>query len=210
MTEVHKKDFLAYLKGKKIVLIYTLLIFLIPAIALSLIKPLEYSSKVSVLIIQKINPNLDAYTAARAAEKLSDNLVQIIYTTSFYEKIRSTNFNLGLDWPETEKERRDYWSEKVSAKSIPDTSILEITAYDQNPEQAARLADAVAYVLITNGQEYHGGGEDIVIKKVDSNITSNYPVRPNIILNVISGLFFGIFVGLFIVYWKYSREYFNH
>lgn len=209
MTEKHRINFLSYLSKKKSIIVYCILIVLIPAIVLSLIKPLEYSSTVSVLIIQKINPNLDAYTAARAAEKLGQNLAEIIYTTSFFDKVRSSNFNLDINWPDNEKARRKLWQDKISARALPDTSILEITAYDTDPTKAEKLAQAVAFILVSEGKEYHGGGEDIVIKNVDSSLTSDFPVRPNLFLNLISGLFFGIFIGVFIVFWKYTKENFE-
>lgn len=209
MTEKRRLNFLLYLSKKKSIIFYCILIILIPAVALSLIKPLEYSSTVSVLIIQKINPNLDAYTAARAAEKLGQNLAEIIYTTSFFDKVRSSNFNLDINWPDNEKARRKLWQDKISARALPDTSILEITAYDTDPTKAEKLAQAVAFILVSEGKEYHGGGEDIIIKNVDSSLTSDFPVRPNLFLNLISGLFFGIFIGVFIVFWKYTKENFE-
>lgn len=206
MPEKRNISFSSYLSKKKTIFVFCILLFLIPSVGILLVKPLEYSSTVSVLIIQKINPNLDAYTAARAAEKLGKNLASIIYTTSFFEKVKSSSFNLNIDWPSTEKEKRKLWQTKITARAIPDTSILEITAYDQDPQKAEKLAQAVAYILVSEGKEYHGGGEDIVIKSVDSSLTSDLPVRPNILLNVVSGLFFGIFVAIFIIFWKYTKE----
>jgi len=206
MTEKKPIKFLDYLGQKKTILIYCLLIFLVPAIAINLIKPWEYSSTVKVLIIQKINPNLDAYTAARAAEKLSQNLAAVIYTTSFFNKVTASNFNLNINWPANDREKRKLWQEKISASALPDSSILEITAYDSDREKAAKLAQAAAYILVTDGQEYHGGGEDIIIKTIDENLTSDFPARPNVILNVLSGLFFGLMIGLFIIFWKYTKE----
>jgi capsular polysaccharide biosynthesis protein len=89
---------------------------------------------------------------------------------------------------------------------IGGTSILEITAYDQNRQEAEKLAQAIVYVLTSEGSEYHGGGEDIIIKPVDTALTSDYPTRPNIILNIIASLFLGIICGGLIVYWNYSRK----
>lgn len=206
MSEKKYKNFLAYLSRKKRVVVYSVLLFLIFGLLITFVKPLEYSSTVSVLIIQKINPNLDAYTAARAAEKLGNNLAEIIHTTSFFDKVRYSNFALKIDWPESEQQKRKTWQNKVEAKMIGETSILEITAYDQDKQEAEKLAQAIVYVLTSEGDEYHGGGEDIIIKPVDTALTSDYPTRPNIILNIIASLFIGLVGGCLIVYWSYFRE----
>jgi len=200
-------NFLSFIKGKKIILIFSVVIFLLLGFLLTIIKPLEYSSKVSVLIIQKINPNLDAYTAARAAEKLGKNLSSVIYTTSFFDKVRHSNFDLKFNLPTSERQRRQAWQRKISTSINPDTSILEITAYDKDKKEAEKLAQVIAYVLATEGQEYHGGGDDIVIKPVNTALTSNYPTRPNLLVNIGGGLILGFVFGILIIFWQFNKKF---
>lgn len=190
------RAFLQYLQVKKVKYLFIIALFLLAGMAFTFIQPLEYSSVASVLIIHKINPNLDAYTAARAAEKLSNNLTEIIHTTAFLDSLSASYGNdFDFNLAKTEKEKRRVWEKKVVANVIPNTSIVKITAYDKNPIQAEKLVFFVANTLITRGEEYHGGGKDIVIKLINKPLTSKYPTRPNTALNLAVSLIFGLLAG---------------
>ena len=198
--------FLTYLSKKKIVLVYSILVFIIIGLGLTLVRPMEFSSQVSLLIIQKINPNLDAYTAARAAEKMGTNLAAVIHTTSFYDKVIHSNFDLKLNLPSNERDRRQAWNDKIVTSIDSNTSILEITVYDQDRNEAEKLAQVISYILSTEGSEYHGGGDDIIIKPVNTALTSDHPTRPNLILNFLASVLGGLILGLMIVFWQFNKH----
>jgi capsular polysaccharide biosynthesis protein len=192
--------FLHYLIEQRKIIIIILGIFLILGTLVTVIHPFEYSSTTRVLIIHKINPNLDAYTAARAAEKLTQNLSTIIYSSSFLDTL-NTSYNINL--PKDERQRRQAWKNKIAVTVEPSTSILEIRAYDKNREDAPKLAYLVANTLITQGKEYHGGGQDVVIKLLDKPLTSRFPTRPNIVFNLLSSLVLGLIFAYFVALRKY-------
>ena len=56
-------------------------------IALSFLFPLQYSSTMRLLIIQRQLSAADPYTAIKASERISDNLTQAIYTATFFDKV---------------------------------------------------------------------------------------------------------------------------
>jgi len=62
------------------------------------------------------------------------------------------------------------------------------------------------YVLVEQGSQYHGGGEQVEIKLIDKPIVSNYPVRPNLILNAIVALLVGLVVSFVYVYLKLDKH----
>lgn len=155
------------------------------ALLFSALQPQDYSSEVKMLIIQKQNFETDTYLAAKSAEKVGDNLSGVLNTSSFFEKVVAEgSVNLSELSELSAQDRHEAWGEKVSASVIPDSGLLVITAYDEDPVVAEKLAVAVASVMTTSSSEYHGGGESIVIKVVDEPVTSSYPVRPNIFVNV--------------------------
>jgi len=199
--------FINYLFEKRGMILIILGIFLFIGILFTIVRPFEYSSTSRVLIIHKINPNLDAYTAARAAEKLTQNLATIIYSSSFLETLE-TSYNVNL--PPDESRRRQAWKEKITVKVQPGTSILQITAYDKNPEDAKKLDYLVANTLITQGQEYHGGGPDVVIKLLDKPLTSGFPTRPNIFLNLAGALILGLIFAYLIILKEYYQLFQHH
>ena len=165
------------------------------SLVLTLIQPFEYRSSCQLLIIQKYNPNLDAYAAARSAERLSKNLSKVIHTSSFFEKVMNSGFDLNDSFSKNEAKRRDQWRKKVTARVSRGTGMLKIDVYDRNKIQAKEFARATAYILVAEGQEYHGGGENVEVKLVDSPLTSRFPARPNFFLNIFTGLILGVIAG---------------
>lgn len=189
------KDYFNNLKThqKTIVVIIGLVVVL--SLILTLIQPFEYRSSSQLLIIQKHNPNLDAYTASRSAERLSKNLSNVIYTSSFFEKVMNSGFDLKDKFSKNEAKRRSQWKRKVVAQVSMETGMLRISVYDRDKVQAKEFTQAIAHVLSTKGEEYHGGGEDVEIKLVDAPLASRFPVRPNLALNLFTGLILGVVAG---------------
>ncbi len=176
------------------------------ALVVSLILPQQYRSQTKLLIIQKQSLSLDAYLAAKSAEKIGKLFSEVVYSSSFFDKVWQAGFNIGTDWGENERERRQLWEKRIELRSIPQTSLLEINAYHTNRTQAEQLAQAVAFVLIEQGAQYHGGGDQVEIKMVDEPITSTYPVRPNLALNTLGGLLLGLVLALVYIYLRPERQ----
>lgn len=171
------------------------------ALLISAFQPQEFSSEVKMLIIQKQNFETDTYLAAKSAEKVGNNLSEILNTSSFFEKVVSEG---SVDLTElaalSAQDRHKTWGKKVSASVVPDSGLLVVTAYDENPVIAEQLAIAVANVLTTSSAEYHGGGQSIVVKVVDNPVTSVYPVRPNILVNVAVAMALGLVLSTTVVF----------
>lgn len=171
------------------------------ALLFSALQPQDYSSEVKMLIIQKQNFETDTYLAAKSAEKVGSNLSEVLNTSSFFEKVVAEG---SVDLTElaalSAQDRHDAWGEKVSASVIADSGLMVITAYDEDPAVAEKLAVAVASVMTTAAAEYHGGGESIVIKVVDDPVTSAYPVRPNIFVNVAVAMVLGLVLSTTVLF----------
>lgn len=171
------------------------------ALLFSAVQPQDFSSEVKMLIIQKQNFETDTYLAAKSAEKVGDNLSEVLNTSSFFEKVVAEG---SVDLSQLEamsaRDRHEAWGEKVSATVIPDSGLLVITAYDEDPAVAEKLAVAVASIMTTSSAEYHGGGESIVIKVVDDPMTSTYPVRPNIFVNVAVAMALGLMLSTLVIF----------
>lgn len=162
------------------------------AAALSFVRPLEYSSTMRLLIIQKASVNLDPYTAIRSAESIADNLSQVIYTSVFYDKVTTAGFSIDRAYfNPNETKRREQWSKMVSTQVAHNSGFLQVTVYHKDKEQASEIARAVAYVLTTEGNKYIGG-HDLDIQLVDTPLQSRFPVRPNIPLNAFLGAVIGV------------------
>jgi capsular polysaccharide biosynthesis protein len=165
------------------------------ALIVSLLQPFQYAANTKILIIQKQDKNLDAYTATKSAERIGKNLVNVLYTSSFYNEVIESSEDISNHFPADGQERRKAWKKNVKADVIPETGILEINVYDMDKAYATQLVKAISYVLVSKGSDYHGGGTDVEIKIVDDVLLSKYPVRPNIALNAVLALVIGFLIG---------------
>lgn len=170
---------------------------LILALALSLVQPFKYSATVRILIIERASTGSDPFNVLRAVERISDNLANIVHTTSFFEKVIAAGAG-EIDqsvFSTSERKKRRQWSRMVQATTIRGSGLLTIEVFHKNREQALVVAESVAKVLATAGWEYVGTGE-IQVKIVDAPIASRFPTRPNIPANLMTGLILGLVLGV--------------
>lgn len=162
------------------------------AVAVSLIFPLEYRADAQVLIISKARYGVDPYTAVKSAERVGENLLQVVKTNDFFLKtMAQPGYNVDKSRFENvpERTKRERWQEAVGASVVYGTGVLNISAYHHDKAQAEQLAGAVANALVASGWEYVGG--DVGFKLVNEPVATRFPVRPNLILNFALGLVLG-------------------
>lgn len=170
-------------------------ITIVLSLIISLVQPFQYSASTKILVIQKQEMNTDAYTATKSAERIGQNLANIIFTSSFYNEVIESNSNFKNKFSADSIERRKEWNKNIKTSVTPETGILEIDVFDVDRNFASQLVKTITYVLVNKGAEYHGGGSNVEIKIVDDVFVSRYPVRPNIILNSALALIIGLLFG---------------
>lgn len=174
--------------------------FGICAFAISFAFPWEYRAEAQVFILSSSRYGVDPYTVVKSAERVGENMVQIMKTNDFYQKVRSQP-GFGVEWSTFDRldelHRRKKWHKTVEANVVYGTSVLSLRAYNIDSDQAKALAGAMAATLVSNGTEYVGS--DVAFKIVNDPVVSERPVRPNIILNILIGLVLGFLVSVFVV-----------
>lgn len=184
----------AVITGWKRILLFALAAAVCGA-GLSFLFPLRYSSTMRLNIIQKQLSQADPYTAIKASERISDNLSQILYTTSFYDKVMSAQFNIDKGVFKTDdRRRRKQWEEMIGTTVVRGSGMLVVSVYHPDAEQATQIARAIAFVLTTEGAQYVGGG-DLEVQLVDEPLQSRWPVKPNIPANGFAGFILGLLAG---------------
>lgn len=168
------------------------------AVGLSWLLPHYYSSDVSLLIVQKQQQYTDAYTSQKAAEKLGKNLISVVETFDFMNRVVATGYVSPDVLSSSTEVRKKQWKRMVTASMIPETGVLKIRAYGIDPETAENVALGVATVLTTNSRDYHGGGDSVEIRQIDGPVTSRRPVKPNLALNGGAAFVLGLAVLYFI------------
>ncbi len=171
-------------------------VFAILAVVASLFFPRYYSAESQVLLISRGSGSVDPYTQAKAAERIGENLAQVIQTSDFYGKVMESGAaKFDKDRWQTlgERERRREWKKSAQASVVYGTGILKITTYSLGREDTLALADAVTQTLAVRGWEYVGG--DVIIKIVNNPLLSRLPARPNYILNGVVGGVLGVLLS---------------
>ncbi len=184
----------ALVRGWKQILLFAL-VTAVAGAGLSFLFPLQYSSSLRMLIIQKQLSQADPYTVIKSSERISDNLAQIIYTTSFFDKVMNAKFNIDKSvFKSEESKKRKQWRDMIETRVVRGSGMLVVTVYHVDPKQAEQISRAIAFVLTTEGWQYIGGG-DLDVKLVDEPLLSRFPVRPNIPANALMGLVLGVIAG---------------
>jgi len=152
------------------------------------------------LVIQNFS-NPDPYLASKSTEYLSNILAKVIYSNSFFENVLESGYYINKNYfGQTVKEQMKIWAKTVSAKSMNDSGIIALNIYHTDRSQTELINRAVVFTLQTKHGLYHGGGENVSIKVIDEPITSNYPVKPNLVLNFGLALALGLVFSLIYIY----------
>jgi capsular polysaccharide biosynthesis protein len=111
------------------------------------------------------------------------------------------NLNLNVVWGKKyyNDETRKTWESlkilkgRTIIRPVPDTTLIEIRVYDDNPDDAATTANGIAKAytsyVATNDN-------NLQAQIIDSAYATNTPVRPNKALNYFWGIVTGFLLGL--------------
>ncbi len=168
---------------------------LLAMIVAPVIFPLKYAAETRILVTPHSIAGVDPYTSSKAAERIAQNLAEIVNTSEFFTRVISVS--VGVDpnyFPKEELGRRRLWQESVEASSIYNTGILRVVTYHPDKTQAEALATAVAYVLTQSGNDFAVSAADF--RLIDRAVASKYPKKPNFPAIGVGGFLFGTVASL--------------
>ncbi len=161
---------------------------------------LKYRADAQVLIISKSRYGADPYTVVKSAERVGENLVEIMKTDDFLVKVRATP-GYTLDWSTfdslNDRQKRRAWPKMAGGSVVYGTGVLNVSAYHRDPAMARQLASAVAQTVTDKAWEYVGG--DVILKVVNSPVVTRFPVEPNPLVNAALGFMVGVLLAALIV-----------
>lgn len=178
----------------------------------SFVRPLEYSATLRLLVIQRSALGLDPYTAIRSAERVSEHLANVVYTSSFLAQVMAPEFDIDQAiFKRDARKRREQWQRMVETEVARGTGILTVTTYHPRRAEAERIATAIGSVLQSAGWTYVGGSAtDLQVRVVDEPIASRFPVRPAVPANAFGGLILGALIGAAYVIYRAVEERRSH
>ena len=170
------------------------------AVIVTFLFPLQYRADAQVLIISKSRYGVDPYTIVKSAERVGENIAQVMRTNDFYNKVKSQE-GYYVDWTyfekHNERQKRKLWQKTLNGSVVFGTGVLNVNAYHTDPRQARQLAGAAADTLVSKGWQYVGG--DVTMSIVNEPVVTRLPVRPNLLVNAIVGFLVGVLLMGFAV-----------
>jgi len=179
---------------------------------ISVIQPLKYSVSSRLLVIQNAT-SADAYALSRSNEYLGNLLAEVVYSSSFYEQVRASKYNIDENYfSGNYNQQLKTWIKTVDTRAQDDTGIIDINVYHPDVTEAKKIALAVNDILINRNQEYQGS-QNIKINIIDQPLASIYPTKPNIPYNLVATFFLSFIFALIYIYLfpedRYSLSVFN-
>jgi capsular polysaccharide biosynthesis protein len=193
-------NFLKILKSNRSFVFALTVLFAAGTFFVSVFLTPQYSSEISVLVIQK-QPidKIDAFSAAKSAEYLSDIFSKAIFTDSFIDDVLNSPLKVKNNYSKNREDRKKEWEKKIKVKRVNNTGILKMTVYDPSAQESQKIAEAIIWNLTNNNTKYHGGGDKVVLNLIDGPTVSKTPT-PNVWLNGLVGLLIGFVLSVGFLY----------
>jgi capsular polysaccharide biosynthesis protein len=191
-----------YIAHRWRLVIVSIIVFALIAFIISVIMPAKYQSDISMIVVQEQeSEKVDAFSATKSAEFLSNIFTRVIHTTSFFNDVQDAPFDVRRDFSHDPEEWEKEWKKVISVKKVNNTGIMHISVLDESRKTAEETAKAAAYILTTKGDKYHGGGDRVTVRLIDGPNTPLRPTVPRILPNtIIGGLFGGVLAVVFIYF----------
>ncbi|PKM91392.1 hypothetical protein CVU82_02230 [Candidatus Falkowbacteria bacterium HGW-Falkowbacteria-1] len=189
------------LKQKRQTLLSIFLMFLLLGAIFTLLQDFKFGAKSQILVIQEGYGRVDPFAVSRSVEYLSDLFSRVVYSNSFFSLVLDSGFDIDRSYfGEDSTKQMKKWKKTLSAKSVENSGIINISIYHPDAYQAKQIALAVNSVLMTKNQNYQGLGDSVKISILDQPVVSKYPVKPNLIFNGLFLIGLSLFFGLVYIY----------
>lgn len=181
----------------KLILIFTV-VGASASFGLSLAQKPVYVAESRLLIRYIQTSGVDAYAASRAAGKIAQIFAEISKTELFLEKVLESQYGQDLPVPPQSDliARKEFWEKTIDVSTGIDSSMVRVRAYSDNAVDPKRYVEAVSYVLLTSGEEFHGANGLVSVKLVDGPVSFKKSILSSVIVYGISGMFLGALIGL--------------
>jgi len=177
-------EFYQFIKSKRQTLVAFLMFFLVIGGTFTFVQTFKYSTKSQLLVIQEGSGGVDPFAVSRSVEYLSTLFSKIVYSNSFFNLVLNSKYNIDKSYFDGDStEQMKIWKKTVSAKSVENSGIINISIYHPSGYQAKQIATAVNDVLINQNANYQGIGTSVKVTIIDEPIVSNYPDQPSLSVN---------------------------
>lgn len=186
------RDYLRVLARRWKIVVACLVLGVAVALVVSALSPRRYTSTAELLVSAEATTNqTDLNQGSSFAQSRVKSYVAVVTSPDVLDRIRTD-----LSLPLTNEQLKD----RLTATAAVDTTLIEVSATDSSPAQAASIANSAARAFATVIEEFETPADSSVsaIKVLITTpaLAPASPQSPNIPVNAAIGLFLGILVGL--------------
>jgi capsular exopolysaccharide synthesis family protein len=186
------QDFIKLVRNRWVTVAVTTLIVIVATMVYTLLQTPLYEAKTRLFVSSTSGKSTsDLYSGNRLSQDRVLSYTQLVMGETLAQRTIDR-----LDLDETAKDL----SEKITAKSKPDTVLIDVAVRDSSPVRARDIANALSdeFVLMARELETPGPGEKPDARVVVEQRASvpEYPVVPKKKRNLALGIAFGGLLGL--------------
>ncbi len=184
------KTIIEILLRRKLFIMILATLGLLVGLGYSYLQTPQYQASVGLILLPHSSEGLDAYSAIKTSERIGENLIGVLGTSSVFEKLKNPDYQIDLSYfPADNTEKlKEKWGQTVSAYMSYNSGLLYINILHPNPGQATLIAKALAQILVSNGNEYIAQDGIVDIRLIDEAYVSEKPVKPDYLFNGLLGL----------------------
>ncbi len=185
-------DYLSLVRKRWLLVVAAVALGAMVALVVSLVMPSVYTARSQVFVsVQGSDTTSDLFQGSNFTVRQVKSYTELVTSPPVLQPVID---ELGLSEDASEL------AEKVSAESPLDTVLINVTASDESPDQAAGIANAIASSLGQVVTELEtpgdGGASPVQISTVRTADIPDEPSSPNVKLNLALGVLVGLAVGL--------------
>ncbi|HDH07599.1 MAG TPA: hypothetical protein ENG89_01100, partial [Candidatus Moranbacteria bacterium] len=126
-----------------------------------------YRSEISILFIPK------SEEVILQSEQIIQNIIELPYRLSFYEKVLKDNKNIDDQLVGYSKDKRkELWSKKLKIDRRKNSGVIDIKIDARNRKQSEAIVEQTVFTLFGSVSQYYDVKKDIDLRIVDGPITS--------------------------------------
>ena len=204
------QEFLKLFRRRKQTVLSVIIVCLAVAVLLVVFQPLKYGSSSRMLVSQEFSANTDAYTISQSNNYLSRLLAKVVNSENFYQGVVNSGYNINKDYfteGNTNQEKMEEWNRTVKADSLnTGNGIIKVEVYHPDASQTGNIAEAVNYILKTENEQYHGLGNKVFLKIIDTPHVSERPVKPDVLFIFPVAILIALFLaGVYIYFFPEDK-----
>jgi capsular exopolysaccharide synthesis family protein len=187
---VNLRDYLEFLKTRKLLILATTVLCSAAALAVSLATVPTYQASAKLLVVARSEPRGGVGTAYEGA-LLSQQLVK-----SFAEVLQSRRTAEAALRQNPEPFTASELQSRVRAEPILDTLLINLSVQDADPARAQRIANSVAQAFIATAVPTLQGESALQVSLVEPALKPAAPIKPRTKLNIALGALLGFLLGV--------------